>query len=306
MNIICFLTLRPNKLFYDFCKTLIRPDYEVYICIDDNSYDIPSYDNIIKIIKIDNQECIDAGFKSTVLYFQNQACSRDKALYYFSKNNIDYKYIWFIEEDVFLPTSDVINNLDDKYHDADLLCRSNIINSSKNDWQLWYTVNNKYVLPWYCSMVCCCRISNQLLEEIGKYVEEKRYNKKIKARELWDAIISSQIETGVPYMLYKDAANEKSNQKNIDTIKSSNLCVSGDTMVLTKEGYYPIKNLENSNIEVWNGKNWSKTMVKKTGENQKLLTIKFSNGMELKCTEYHKFYIEKSKRPSEKSRPIIV
>jgi ribonucleoside-diphosphate reductase alpha subunit len=57
-----------------------------------------------------------------------------------------------------------------------------------------------------------------------KYVEEKRYNKKIKARELWDAIISSQIETGVPYMLYKDAANEKSNQKNIDTIKSSNLC----------------------------------------------------------------------------------
>jgi len=124
MNIICFLTLRPNKLFYDFCKTLIRPDYEVYICIDDNSYDIPSYDNIIKIIKIDNQECIDAGFKSTVLYFQNQACSRDKALYYFSKNDIDYKYIWFIEEDVFLPTSDVINNLDDKYHDADLLCRS--------------------------------------------------------------------------------------------------------------------------------------------------------------------------------------
>ena len=139
-----------------------------------------------------------------------------------------------------------------------------------------------------------------------KYVEEKRYNKKIKARELWDAIISSQIETGVPYMLYKDAANEKSNQKNIDTIKSSNLCVSGDTMILTKEGYYPIKNLENSNIEVWNGKIWSKTIVKKTGENQKLLTIKFSNGMELKCTEYHKFYIETSKRPSEKSRPIIV
>ena len=124
MNIICFLTLRPNKLFYDFCKTLIRPNYEVYICIDDNLYDIPSYDNIIKIIKIDNEECISAGFKSTVLYFQNQACSRDKALYYFCKNDIDYKYIWFIEEDVFLPTSDVINNLDDKYHEADLLCRS--------------------------------------------------------------------------------------------------------------------------------------------------------------------------------------
>ena len=57
-----------------------------------------------------------------------------------------------------------------------------------------------------------------------KYVVENKYNKKIKARELWDAIISSQMETGVPYLLYKDAVNEKSNQKNIDIIRSSNLC----------------------------------------------------------------------------------
>jgi ribonucleoside-diphosphate reductase alpha chain len=48
--------------------------------------------------------------------------------------------------------------------------------------------------------------------------------KVIKARELWAKIIESQIETGTPYMLYKDAANKKSNQKNIGTIKSSNLC----------------------------------------------------------------------------------
>ena len=140
----------------------------------------------------------------------------------------------------------------------------------------------------------------------NKYVNENKYNKKIKARDLWEAIIGSQVETGTPYMLYKDAANKKSNQKNVGTIKSSNLCVSGDTMILTKEGYYPIKNLENLNIEVWNGKNWSKTEVKKTGENQKLLNIKFSNGMELKCTEYHKFYIETSRRPAEKSKPKII
>ena len=139
-----------------------------------------------------------------------------------------------------------------------------------------------------------------------KYVVENKYNKKIKARELWDAIISSQIETGVPYMLYKDAANKKSNQKNIDTIKSSNLCVAGDTMILTKEGYYPIEELKNKDVEVWNGKEWSKTIVKKTGSNQKLINIKFSNGMNLKCTEYHKFYIETSSRPANKSVPIVV
>ncbi len=48
--------------------------------------------------------------------------------------------------------------------------------------------------------------------------------KVIRARELWDQILESQIETGTPYMLYKDAANKKSNQKNLGTIKSSNLC----------------------------------------------------------------------------------
>ena len=57
-----------------------------------------------------------------------------------------------------------------------------------------------------------------------KYEKEGRARKSIKARDLWAAIIQSQIETGNPYMLYKDAANSKSNQKNLGTIKSSNLC----------------------------------------------------------------------------------
>ncbi|GAB4161681.1 MAG: ribonucleoside-diphosphate reductase subunit alpha [Winogradskyella sp.] len=57
-----------------------------------------------------------------------------------------------------------------------------------------------------------------------KYEEEGRGRKTIKARELWEKILESQIETGTPYMLYKDAANRKSNQKNLGTIKSSNLC----------------------------------------------------------------------------------
>ena len=57
-----------------------------------------------------------------------------------------------------------------------------------------------------------------------KYEKEGKGRKTIKARELWEKIVESQIETGTPYMLYKDACNEKSNQKNLGTIKSSNLC----------------------------------------------------------------------------------
>lgn len=56
------------------------------------------------------------------------------------------------------------------------------------------------------------------------YENEGKFRKQIRARELWTAILEAQIETGTPYMCYKDAVNEKSNQKNIGTIRSSNLC----------------------------------------------------------------------------------
>jgi ribonucleoside-diphosphate reductase alpha chain len=57
-----------------------------------------------------------------------------------------------------------------------------------------------------------------------KYEREGKARETIKAQELWFEVLESQIETGTPYMLYKDAANSKSNQKNLGTIKSSNLC----------------------------------------------------------------------------------
>ncbi len=57
-----------------------------------------------------------------------------------------------------------------------------------------------------------------------KYEAEGKARKVVKAQDLWFKILESQIETGTPYMLYKDAANKKSNQKNLGTIRSSNLC----------------------------------------------------------------------------------
>ncbi|MFM7487762.1 MAG: ribonucleoside-diphosphate reductase subunit alpha, partial [Cytophagales bacterium] len=57
-----------------------------------------------------------------------------------------------------------------------------------------------------------------------KYEKEGKYRKQVKAQDLWFEILEAQIETGTPYMLYKDAANRKSNQKHLGTIKSSNLC----------------------------------------------------------------------------------
>merc|ERR1711899_290926 len=57
-----------------------------------------------------------------------------------------------------------------------------------------------------------------------RYEDEGKYMKQVKAQDVWYAIIESQIETGTPYMLYKDSCNRKSNQQNLGTIKCSNLC----------------------------------------------------------------------------------
>jgi len=125
-----------------------------------------------------------------------------------------------------------------------------------------------------------------------KYEDEKRYTKQIQARELWFKIMDSQIETGTPYILFKDNVNNKTNHKNFGTTKSSNLCVHPDTLILTDKGHLPIGTLQDTNVNVWNGKEWSDVEVKKTGENQKLLKITFNNESSIKCTYYHKFYIE--------------
>lgn len=74
-----------------------------------------------------------------------------------------------------------------------------------------------------------------------KYEAEGKGRKTIKAQDLWFKVCESQIETGTPYMLYKDAANSKSNQKNLGTIKSSNLCT--EIMEYTSEDEVAVCNL---------------------------------------------------------------
>lgn len=149
--------------------------------------------------------------------------------------------------------------------------------------------------PDQCKMLNEC-YGDEFVQLYEQYEKEGKYSKQVNAQDLWFKILESQIETGTPYLLYKDAANRKSNQQNLGTIKSSNLCVAPDTMILTSDGYFPIKELCGQTVNVWNGKQFSSTVVHQTGRMQKLITVKFDNGMELKCTPYHKFYIETAPR----------
>lgn len=135
---------------------------------------------------------------------------------------------------------------------------------------------------------------DEFKELYERYEREGRGRKQVPAQKLWFKILDAQIETGTPYLLYKDAANMKSNQKNLGTIKSSNLCVAPETYILTDKGQRQIHELAGQEVNVWNGDKWSKTTVMKTGENQKLITVHLSNGAQITCTPYHKFIVRDS------------
>lgn len=116
-----------------------------------------------------------------------------------------------------------------------------------------------------------------------------------RADYIWKRVLSTKMITGKGYMLFLDKVNANVPKMYRDRgfkVRHSNLCVSGDTKILTKDGYKEIKSLEGTIQECWNGEQWSKTPIFKTGESVKLLTVVLSNGAVIKATPEHKWYVK--------------
>lgn len=107
-----------------------------------------------------------------------------------------------------------------------------------------------------------------------------------------DKMIASNMVNGEPGILfYKNMISkmEKLNRVDDGLDFGVNPCVTGGTLVLTKDGYKPIESIVDTEVEVWNGFEWSMVKPFATGENE-IYSIKFSNGMTVNCTPYHKWH----------------
>lgn len=144
--------------------------------------------------------------------------------------------------------------------------------------------------PDECPGLSDCH-GNEFNRLYNTYERDRKYVKEVSAKKLWQMIVDAQIQTGTPYLLYKDACNVKSNQQHLGTIKSSNLCVAPETMVLTDKGQFPIQTLVDTTVRVWNGDVFSDAKVIKTGVDQVLVDVELSDGRILTCTPYHKFLV---------------
>jgi len=150
-------------------------------------------------------------------------------------------------------------------------------------------------------------LNNANIHNVHNYIEDidkwdlidphtNRVKDTISAINLWERILVTRAETGEPYLHFIDTSNHHlpDFQKKLGlSIKQSNLCVVGETLILTKKGQYPIKYLVDQLVQVWNGDQWSETVVRKTGRNQELVRITLSNQTSITCTPYHQFLILK-------------
>ena len=169
-------------------------------------------------------------------------------------------------------------------------------------------VKTNAIWSLFCPDQCpdLCETYGEKYKELYlKYENEKRYVKQINSRDLWIKILDAQMETGTPYMLYKDACNKKSNQQNIGTIRSSNLCVAPETLILTDKGQLPIQDLKDQVVNVWNGKEFSETTIRQTSELSDLIEVHFNDESILTCTKYHRFYIQTKYNVSATKKDIL-
>ena len=173
-NIICVLTYQPQQELIDFYETLTN-DYDVYIAIDDNNHQV-NVDKI-KIIKIDRQEAIDNYFFNSSEYnpkFRKlKVIAKDKALYYFYINKIDYDNIWFIEDDVYFYSKDTILNIDKQYPNTNFLCKNCIVfdtNEKINKmYHSKYYYSSPFSMPYFQGLICMMRCPKILINEIFEF-----------------------------------------------------------------------------------------------------------------------------------------
>ena len=168
------------------------------------------------------------------------------------------------------------------------------INQSKRRGVVAFNVNIEHGDFWE---VASYLYKNHVKLNLGWVIKDafikKLFSGDIEALKRFSRIVQIRMQTGKGYFIKIDTMN----RNKADVFKElclevfgSNLCVAPETMLLTDKGYFPIADLEDEKVNVWNGVEYSEVEVKKTGVNKKLIKVVTDSGQEIECTPYHKFY----------------
>lgn len=174
---VCLICFKPNDIWVNFLSKFIK--YNVYIIIDDNSKDYrEDYSKFknINIVQIIDDDCRKNGvINMNFLILRKDVSGWEKAVYYFSFVNTVYDNVWFFEDDVFFYSEKTLLDIDSNYNKCDLLSNFYTENTcgNKTSWH-WNKIDIKFSPPYYYAMVCCIRLSSDLLLRIKDYAN--KYN----------------------------------------------------------------------------------------------------------------------------------
>lgn len=171
---ICFITKRPNKNLIQLALELTQhTNFHPIIVIDDNKYD----DYIINksLIKLDDAEVVKKGYSlSNYQHVKKNPSGWDKALFYCCEQLKDAEYVWFIEDDVFIPSIEALVALDIKSGDADLVCEKKDFYLDEIYWPHWEQARGLLPEPWVKSLACMVRLSDNMLHAVKEYAAKHK------------------------------------------------------------------------------------------------------------------------------------
>jgi len=180
-NAVCIICKNPPDIsmveFYNSFN-----NYDVYMVFDDNKEDYitlikknhPHLNNI-NFIQMDEKKCQEAGIQYLADVGNNtsKGFGWEKGLYSFAISNTNYNHVWLLEEDVFIFDESTLINIDEKYGDKDILCNSSYEEGKLNEW-LWKFISIPFNPPYYCGMMCACRLSKKYLQIIKQYASHNK------------------------------------------------------------------------------------------------------------------------------------
>ena len=173
---VCFLTAIPSPQTIRFARQLAHStsSFDVFILVDNNTFAAPVDDSTaVRFLQFNDTVCSEHGFWRSGAFGINKDCSAwDKALFFFAKVSVHHGFVWFIEEDVFIPSVQSLLSLHELYSPSTDLVANGIeynFDGRMGSWYHWPLALNKFPPPWMHSMVCAMGCSRRLLSAVDEY-----------------------------------------------------------------------------------------------------------------------------------------
>ena len=173
---VCFLTAIPSPQTIQFARQLARstssPD--VFILVDNNTFAAPVDDSTtVRYLQFNDTVCSETGFWRSGAFGINKDCSAwDKALFFFASVSVHHHFVWFLEEDVFVPSVQALLSLHELYSTTADLVAAGIgynFDGHMEEWVHWPSAPERFAPPWTISMVCAVGCSRRLLSAVDEY-----------------------------------------------------------------------------------------------------------------------------------------